>query len=336
MGSLHSGLRSLHRSDISRAAVCDISEKGFHRVPAFWLTYKPLSPASPRGWPPEQMDELIRSFETDPATATPLWRVASSKAASIGDRVYLFKQGAGQRGIFGIGELIEAPRQQFDPTDKDAGLTDRARVRFSHLVNPKQAFLLDHDALADLVPIQLIEAQRSGNGVPEDVARELENRLALAIRPLSPIRHSDPDDIGFDPDSVGDERERAVRAIRMRRGQAAFRAVLMAAYGRRCAISGCAVEAVLEAAHIYPYSGRLTNHVSNGLLLRSDIHTLFDCGLIGIEPASRTVTVADALNGSMYAKLAGRKLRPTEDPSIGASKRSLEKRFADFRAKHSP
>lgn len=303
-------------------------------MPAFWLTYKPLGPASPRGWPPEQMEALIRSFEADPTNASPLWRIASSKSASIGDRVYLFKQGAGQRGIFGIGELIEAPRPQFDPTDIDAGLTDRARIRFSHLVNPAHAFLLDHDALADLVPKQLIEAQQSGNRVPEAVARELETRLGSAVASLSTIGFSDADDVGFDPDSVSDERERAVRAIRMRRGQAAFRAALMTAYGRRCAISGCAVEAVLEAAHIHPYAGRLTNHVSNGLLLRADIHILFDCGLIGIEPASRTVTVASMLNGSNYAKLAGRKLRPAEDPLSGASKRSLERRYAAFSAMH--
>ncbi len=300
-------------------------------MPAFWLTYKPLSPTSPRGWPKEQMDKLVRDFNADPASATPLWRMASSKAASIGDRVFLFKQGVGQRGIFGIGELAEAPRQQFDPTDIDAGMTDRARIKFSHLVNPTHSFLLDHAALADIVPKPLIEAQQSGNRVDDDVARELEARLALAVRSLAIVGPADADDAGFDPDSIGDERERALRAIRMRRGQAAFRDALMTAYGRRCAITGCAVEAVLEAAHIHPYAGRLTNHVSNGLLLRADIHTLFDCGLIGIDPASRTVTVASALHGSAYAKLAGRKLRSTDNPQSSASKRSLESRFTSFR-----
>jgi putative restriction endonuclease len=301
---------------------------------AFWLTYKPLNRAAPRGWPPEEMDALVRNFEGDPASATPLWRIASSKAASIGDRVYLFKQGSGQKGIFGVGELIEAPREQVDPTDIDAGSTDRARIRLTHLVNPARAFLLDYHAIADFVPKSLVEAQQSGNGVPEEVARELDNRLAIVIEVVSPLGSADADDPSFDPDSISDERERAVRAIRIRRGQAAFRAALMTAYGQRCAITGCAVEAVLEAAHIHPYLGRLTNHVSNGLLLRADVHTLFDCWLIAVEPTSRTIVVADVLNGSSYAKLAGRKLRATQDALCGASKGSLERRYAAFKARH--
>jgi hypothetical protein len=44
------------------------------------------------------------------------------------------------------------------------------------------------------------------------------------------------------------------------------------------------VAAVLEAAHIDPYRGEGNNHPGNGLLLRADIHTLFDLNLLGIEP----------------------------------------------------
>ena len=42
---------------------------------------------------------------------------------------------------------------------------------------------------------------------------------------------------------------------------------------------------VVEAAHIWPYSGEEDNHPANGLLLRTDIHTLFDLELMGIDPA---------------------------------------------------
>lgn len=280
------------------------------------------------------MDALVKSFEADRTGTTPLWRIASSRTASIGDRVYLFKQGAGQKGIFGVGELLEAPRKQVDPTDIDTGPTDRARIQFTHLVNPAETFLLDYDAIADIVPETLVNAQQSGNSMSDDLAHELDSRLTLATKSGSPLGSADADDLSFDPDSISDERERAVRAIRIRRGQAAFRAELLIAYSRRCAITGCAVEDVLEAAHIHPYSGRLTNHVSNGLLLRADLHTLFDCWLIAIEPTSRTVIIADSLNGSSYAKLAGRKLRATTDTLRGASKRSLAWRYATFKAKH--
>jgi hypothetical protein len=90
------------------------------------------------------------------------------------------------------------------------------------------------------------------------------------------------------------------------------------------------VEDVLEAAHIMPYRGKQTSHVSNGLLLRADLHTLFDCGLLTIEPRARTVVIAEALKSSSYAKLAGKPLRPPKDVASGPSTRNLEKRFALF------
>ena len=184
--------------------------------------------------------------------------------------------------------------------------------------------------IQDIVPETLITAQASGNGVPDDVASKLEKRLAV----LPPINSEQADDPGFDPDSVHDERERAIRSIRLRRGRPAFRAALLEAYGRRCAVTGCAVEDVLEAAHITPYFGNLTNHVSNGLLLRTDLHTLFDCGLLAIKPTTRIVAIANALKGSSYAKLAGKVLRPPKDAASGPSKRNLEKRYSIFEAIH--
>jgi len=56
----------------------------------------------------------------------------------------------------------------------------------------------------------------------------------------------------FDPESILDARERVLASIVRRRGQAEFRKKLLAAYRGRCAVSGCDVEDVLEAAHIVP------------------------------------------------------------------------------------
>lgn len=180
------------------------------------------------------------------------------------------------------------------------------------------------------MPETLITAQASGTGVPEDVATELEKCLSPLLAASPPIGSEQADDPGFDPDSVRDERERAIRAIRLRRGQPAFRTALLEAYGRRCVITGCAAVDVLEAAHITPYFGSLTNHVSNGLLLRTDLHTLFDCGLLAVEPNSRTVVIADALKASSYANIAGKVLRPPKDAANGPSKRNLGKRYGIF------
>ena len=123
------------------------------------------------------------------------------------------------------------------------------------------------------------------------------------------------DNPAYDPASAADERDRAMRAICIRRGQPAFRAALLAAYDGRCAVTGCNVEAVLEAAHISPYTEPSSDHACNGLLLRADIHTLFDCGLLAFDPATRQVVLADRLSGSEDAHLASQPLREPGDPA---------------------
>ena len=126
----------------------------------------------------------------------------------------------------------------------------------------------------------------------------------------------------FYPTSVADAQERSLRVITQRRGQKPFRDALIAAYDGRCAITACSVLDVLEAAHIYPYRGPDTNKVTNGLLLRSDVHTLFDCGLLAIDSDTMTVLVAPQLRDSEYGVLHGRRLclpeRSAQQPSTAA------------------
>lgn len=87
----------------------------------------------------------------------------------------------------------------------------------------------------------------------------------------------------FNPRNKADGRRRIERLVTIRQGQPMFRAKLMEAYDRRCAVTGSRIEETLEAAHISPYLGAESNHVCNGLLLRADIHTLYDLGLIRID-----------------------------------------------------
>src|ERR1017187_9179854 len=97
--------------------------------------------------------------------------------------------------------------------------------------------------------------------------------------------------------------------LNVRRGQPDFRKRLLKVYGGRCAISGCDCEDALEAAHIRRYGGEDTNHIQNGLLLRCDLHTLFDIGKLGIDPDTYRIVVADALLETVYSRLKGKKLR---------------------------
>jgi hypothetical protein len=113
----------------------------------------------------------------------------------------------------------------------------------------------------------------------------------------------------FDPGNVTENQAKVVRAINQRRGQPVFRKKLLDAYGRRCAMSDCDCVDALEAAHIRPYGGEDTNHVQNGLLLRSDIHVLFDLGKIGVNPTDYTVIVAKEIRNTVYGELHGKPLR---------------------------
>jgi hypothetical protein len=109
----------------------------------------------------------------------------------------------------------------------------------------------------------------------------------------------------FNPLDAEDGRKKILAAIVRRQGQPAFRRELFRAYAGRCAISGCLTKEVLEAAHIVPYRGPQTNHVTNGLLLRADIHTLFDLGLIAVDPIKKTVIIAESLKDTDYEQWNG-------------------------------
>lgn len=81
-----------------------------------------------------------------------------------------------------------------------------------------------------------------------------------------------------------DNRTFAMRSIAQRQGQQAFRNRLLEAYDRQCAVTGTTAVSVLEAAHIARYLGPQSNRTDNGLLLRADIHTLFDLHQLTVTP----------------------------------------------------
>jgi putative restriction endonuclease len=68
-----------------------------------------------------------------------------------------------------------------------------------------------------------------------------------------------------------------------RLGQQAFKALVLTAYQRRCAITGAKIAPTLQAAHIRPVSQGGEHRLDNGLLLRSDVHTMYDRGYLGVD-----------------------------------------------------
>jgi putative restriction endonuclease len=129
-----------------------------------------------------------------------------------------------------------------------------------------------------------------------------------------------------------DERARVMRQIAERRGQAPFRRDLIARFGARCAISGCNLVDLLEAAHISPYRGTSDNTLDNGLLLRADLHTLFDLDLLGIRPEDLAVCLHPTVADAGYREFDGVHVVARGQ----LSRRALESRWARFQARESP
>lgn len=99
---------------------------------------------------------------------------------------------------------------------------------------------------------------------------------------------------------------------KVRIGQGAFRILVTDAYSRRCAISGERTLPVLEAAHIWPYSVSGINKIENGLLLRSDLHKLYDAGYLTVTNDYR-IEISKRIkeefeNGRDYYKYHGKSL----------------------------
>lgn len=74
------------------------------------------------------------------------------------------------------------------------------------------------------------------------------------------------------------------RLVVPRLGQGGFKSLVREAYERRCAVTGHKIVPTLQAAHIVPVSSNGEHRLDNGLLLRSDVHTMFDRGYIGVSP----------------------------------------------------
>jgi len=109
-------------------------------------------------------------------------------------------------------------------------------------------------------------------------------------------------------DSPGADDARRVATIRVRRGQPKFRADLIAAYGGKCAVTGTRITELLEAAHIVPHVQGVNYRVSNGMLLRADIHTLYDLHLLSVDEKGR-VQLSKQLALSEYRTYHGAPLK---------------------------
>lgn len=140
-------------------------------------------------------------------------------------------------------------------------------------------------------------------------------RIALEKTEESPALHAAVKSKGYGKPHV----------VLPRLGQGLFRVLITDFYERRCAITSERTLPVLDAAHIKPYDVVQKHEVWNGLLMRSDLHRLFDGGYLSIDPADRRVLVSKRIreefeNGKEYYRLNGTENRdPRAQRRLGST-----------------
>jgi hypothetical protein len=123
--------------------------------------------------------------------------------------------------------------------------------------------------------------------------------------------------------------------VRERPGQAKFRRALKSVYNLCCCFTGCTVAEALEGAHIDPYRSPASDNIRNGLLLRRDVHALFDKHFISVEPGVFTIHVCkQGLGTTDYADLHGKTLSLPTDPSHRPDCGALSRHWNIFVKKH--
>jgi hypothetical protein len=178
------------------------------------------------------------------------------------------------------------------------------------------------------------EQARHSSAVPGkqaggNVRREAFEDLWVALHESGHLDSSDAPSLTSDAlthhadDTAVPEARWVYQHIRLRQGQPGFRRRLINAYDGRCAVTGSNLQVTLEAAHIQPHSKGGSMTTSNGLLLRADLHTLFDLGLMAIDTSAWRVLLHESIRATETGRdLHGRSLRlPLRDrdhPSVAA------------------
>jgi len=205
----------------------------------------------------------------------------------------VFAEQNGAASAHGLHALIAANAAQAPGPNPDIGCTVLTDV-----------FYLPRDKW---VPVKDAFAANIVRGATLDTTTEKGETLWTAVQAARSA-------IGVSETSPFPEENRYGHAFltHARLGQGSFRALVIDAYGRKCALTGESTLPVLEAAHIRPYSDHGPHAISNGLLLRSDFHKLFDAGLLTVEPDYK-IRVSGRIrdryfNGKAYYRLEGQEL----------------------------
>lgn len=130
--------------------------------------------------------------------------------------------------------------------------------------------------------------------------------------------------------SINSEKLKKSRLVTERKGQGNFRAIITRAYSNKCCITNEPTPELVEAAHIQSYIDENSNHVKNGLLLRVDLHKLYDNGLLYIDDFY-AVHVSPEVKSEYYQKLNGKIISLPVNLNEHPSKDALKSKIFEFR-----
>ncbi len=129
---------------------------------------------------------------------------------------------------------------------------------------------------------------------------------------------------------VNEPREDFKREVSQRKGQSEFKGKILKAYENKCCITGEACPELLEAAHLQSYLTESSNHIQNGVLLRVDLHRLYDSGLLFID-SHYIVHISSLIQSITYQQYNGQRISLPDNPNSYPSKESLELKRPNFR-----
>lgn len=218
-------------------------------------------------------------------------------------------------------------QEDLDPEERDQSYTNRGLIECWKDVVPIGVMIQRSKKPTRylVLGLALVTGWDSGYFIVEGTSKAIEIGASGVSERPSVSYLADSISSTFDPHTVSDQRIESLRRVKARQGQQGFRATLLTAYAGRCAITGYDANGGLEAAHIVPYRGPVTNHPSNGLLLRADLHNLFDLGLIAINEESHEVLIASEIRDSEYGReLRNADLRLPAEASFRPSAIALE------------
>jgi uncharacterized protein YjbI with pentapeptide repeats len=190
---------------------------------------------------------------------------------------------------------------------EDCAIEENQKISETIIHNPKVYELINQLPANALITDETHEEAALDKS--QEILETINTTVSLEIDELAVTTENIDAQEYFSPKSIKEAQERIIISIARRQGQSKFRQSLLEAYNYRCAITGCDAQEALEAAHIIPYSETENNHPSNGLLLRADLHTLFDLDLIAINPETMKIHFAPSLRRTDYGELDGKSLK---------------------------